>query len=210
MRLRTYALLALLPFTLVLASSAYAVPILVELRIKDPVAAIDNSAPKGDDAITLPGKSGGKGNSNEKGKGGGSDKGKSSGSADLHSLTLWLSADGKVWKPVTNDVLEFTSDKITARLDTKGDAPATDLMKSFGLPSVNITGELSQNFYVGLSTSSTSYVSGSFSARLVSWQYVSPNRKAITAISVPEQAILPLFATGAVILGLALGGRKKS
>jgi len=207
MRLRTYALLALLPFALVLASSAYAVPILVELKIKDPAGAIDNSAAKGDDAITLPGKSGGKGNSNEKGKGGGSDKG--NGNADLHSLTLWLSSDGKAWKPVTNDVVEFTSDKITARLDTKGNATTTDLMKSFGLPAVNITGELSQNFYVGLSTSSTSYVSGSFSARLVSWQYVSPNRKAITVIAVPEQAILPLFATGAVVLGLVLGGRKR-
>lgn len=71
----------------------------------------------------------------------------------------------------------------------------------------DITGEPNKTYYVGLSTSSTSYSgSGRLSARLVSWQFVSKSNQ---SVAIPEPAIWPLFAAGALGLGSALGGRKK-
>lgn len=195
---RSYLLLALLLFVLALAASASAVPTLVELKFSDPVGVLGGTTPTGDDVLSALGNGGGKGSSKEKGNSG------KSGKADLKSLTLWLSTDGRTWTSVSSDVLDLSSDQITARLGSGG--TSTDPLGAFGLGGADITGGTSQTYYVGLSTSSTSFDSGSFSARLVSWQYV--NARHVTS-SVPEPAVWPLFATGLAALGAFLGSRKK-
>src|SRR5262245_11638397 len=87
MRRGTILLLALL-FAIALAATAYAVPLLVELKISDPLAAVVSVPPVLNEQVVVPsagngkgnGKSGDKGNSGEKsttnnGNGNGGDKG---------------------------------------------------------------------------------------------------------------------------------------
>jgi hypothetical protein len=199
----------MLLFTLALAASASAVPTLVEFKIKDEVVAANNATPTADDLLSSNGNGGGKGKSGDKSNGAGN-SGNSNGKADLKSLTLWLSTDGKSWKAVSSEVVGLSSDKITARIDNKSGGSSSDFLNSFAVSTTDITGDSQTGYYVGLSTTSTSYTSSYLSARLVSWQYVNPNGDAITTTtSIPEPLMFPLFASGAIGLGLVLGGRKK-
>jgi hypothetical protein len=205
-------LTALLLFALGLAASSSAVPILVELTIKDPVGSLENPSSTQHDQFVNPGEGGGKGKSNEKGNeksngkfgsaGNSGNNGNSNGT-DLKSLTLWLSTNGKDWTKISNDLVSYSLEKITAEINTKG---KNDI---FGSSPGNITGETGQTYYVGLSTSPSSYSAGSMvSARLVSWDYVSKTgTPAAPSTSVPEPAVWALFGGG--LLGLAFAFRPR-
>lgn len=221
MRRRFSIGLAALCFMLGLAASSSAAPILVELRIKDPVGSLDNPSSPPESEFVPPSKGNGKGKSNEKGtdKGGsptgagnsgdnGSKGGQSTTKADLKSLSLWLSNNGKDWTQVSSEIVAIEPDKITAQINGKGKDDTTNLFESF---SRDITGNTSQSYYVGVSTSSTSFASGSgLSARLISMEFTSKHAAAVTGSTtrVPEPAMWPLFAAGAMGLGLALRSRR--
>ena len=198
-------MLALFLFALGLAASSSAVPLLVELTIKDPVGSLENgSSPVQDEFV-------------KHGKGGGNGKGSGS-TTDLKSLTLWLSTNGKDWTKVSNDLISYAPDKITAEINTKG---KNDL---FGSAPGDITGESGQAYYIGLSTSSSSYAAGGkLSARLVSWNYASktgtpstpttpsnPSTPSTPSRTVPEPAAWLLFAAGILAIGFAFRKRHRA
>src|SRR5215831_4453565 len=81
-----------------IATPPSAVPLLVDMKIRDPLTA--NAPQSGDDAVAFLSPDNGKGN----GKGGNGGYCK----ADLKGLTLWLSHDGKSWKALDGEVLDLS------------------------------------------------------------------------------------------------------
>lgn len=222
MRRRFVLLLALALTALVFATHSLAIPLLVELKIKDAIGSLEESAPPADDTALLPGSNSGKGQeklekkSNEKGKtvekggAGGNGKGhdKSNENVDLKSLTLWLSSDGQSWHKAAGDIVSLTSDGVTARFEGSGkkSGGAIDALESFALSSRDITG---QDLYVGISTSATSFTGRTVSARLVSWQYVRQEAPSAPT-AVPEPGLWPLLgAAGVWGAGIAFARRRK-
>lgn len=207
MRRRMATLLAVL-FTVGIASTSSAVPTLVEFQIKDVVGSIDALNSGGGDDVVAPGNSGGKGKAGDKTSGGKGKPGNAGGpNADLKSLTLWLSTNGKDWTKISNDLVSLSADKITAELNGKPKSGADELFDF----SRDITGEPNGVYYVGVSTSSSSYTGGStLSARLVSWKLVSKSGSpSTTTTAVPEPVLWPLFAAGVAGLGFAFRPRRK-
>jgi len=211
MRLSTAVLLVSLLFVLGLAATSFAVPTLVEFQIKDVVGSLDSGK---DGDVVAPGNSGGKGKSGEKGSGKPENPGKpgglgnSGGSADLKSLTLWLSTNGKDWTKLSSDLVSLSSDKITAHLSDKPKDDPAGILQAFDR---DITGEPSKVYYVGVSTSQNSYSGGStMTGRLVSWKLVSKSGTSSGTTAVPEPVLWPLFGAAALGLGYAFRPRRKN
>lgn len=200
MRQCTVVLAALLLFASVLTATAFAVPTLVEFKIKDVVGSLDSWE---DGDVVAPGGVRGKGKSGEKGPG---KPDKSGGSAGLKSLTLWLSANGKDWTKLSSDLVSVSSDKITAHLNAK---PKNDPTGIFETLTRDVTGEPTQVYYVGVSTSEKSYSGdGTMLARLVSWKLISKEATATGTRAVPEPLLWPLFGAAALGLGYAFRRRR--
>ena len=224
MRRGTILLLALI-FAIALAATAYAVPLLVELKIGDPLTAVVSSPPVLNEEVTVPststgkgnGKSGDKGNSGTKsnnGNGNSGDKGNNGNgknadplsNANLKSLTLWLSTDGKSWKALDAEVTSVGDDKITAKFNSKGNATLDPV--ALGLPEATASSTDFSSYYIGVSTSSTSFTGTTYTSRLLSWNVATKADQVVT--SVPEPVLWPLVAMGAVGAGFVLRRRKKS
>lgn len=204
MRRRLALLLALLLLALAVATYSSAVPLLVELKIKDLVGSLDESSSPYDVLSPL-------GRGNDKARSGrGNGRGNGGELVDLRSLTLWLSSDGKNWRKVDGDLVSYASDRVTARINSTGKKQegSFDLLTSFHT-SRDITGRGAPILYVGVSTSAESYTGGrSMAGRLVSWQYAR-TAAPIGGVSVPQPAMWPLFAAGALGVGLLLRRPKK-
>ena len=222
MRRGTILLLALI-FAIALAATAYAVPLLVELKIGDPLTAVVSSPPVLNEEVSVPssspgkgnGKSGDKGSSGTKtnnGNGSSGDKGNSGkkddplSNANLKSLTLWLSTDGKSWKALDAEVTNVGDDKITAKFNSKGNGTLDPV--ALGLPEATTSSVDFSSYYIGVSTSSTSFTGTTYTSRLLSWNVATKADQVVT--SVPEPVLWPLIAMGAAGAGFALRRRKKS
>jgi hypothetical protein len=210
----TSSVLALSIVTLSLAATSSAVPIFVELKIREPLAAVNAPDPVGDDQLVLPDVGPGKGKSNAKGSGSNSGKANNGNGgqskdpfakSNLRALTLWISSDGTSWKTLGGEVVDLSGETLTARVDAKGDVSTSDALATFGLPALDSGSGTSGSYYLGVSTSSTNVWEGAYSAQLVSWSYFSPNGQ---AVSIPEPTAWPLFTAGLFGLGVALAARK--
>src|SRR5262245_15814572 len=144
------------------AGSSSAVPLLVELKIDALSSTV--APPSANEVQILP-----SGDAKGKGKGGGGGNvGSTTGSPidlsklNLKSLTLWLSTDGKSWKMLSGQITELTNDKISAQF--KGSGSSSD-PAALGLPAVDVTGQITPSYYIGVSTSSTSFSGTTLSAR---------------------------------------------
>jgi hypothetical protein len=198
MRRGLWFFLALLVFLFALAASSSAVPLLVELKIRDALTSAAAPA-SGDEVLVIPSGSG-------KGKWKGGDSGNPDFSKlNLKSLTLWLSTDGKSWKALDGEITGLANDKINARFNAKGTGSPTDLAAKFGLPAID-TGQSPDSYYIGVSTGSTSFSGTTLSARLVSWNFVTVN----TQSSAPEPAVWSLLLLGGLGAALALRSRRKA
>src|SRR5262245_56506271 len=104
--IRSIVLLLGLLLSLTLAASSLAVPLLVELEIRDPLAVVAEPVAPDDGLVVGTNNGKGKENSSKSGKGN-TEHGKPGEAltkGNLKSLTLWLSKDGKSWKALDAEV----------------------------------------------------------------------------------------------------------
>jgi hypothetical protein len=227
MRRIRFVLLAISLFAITLPARSSAVPFLVEMKIKEPLSSVNSSVPYADDQLNLPGNgyANGKGNGNSSSAGGSASEKSNPGKGNkpddlltkgnLKDLTLWYSTNGKDWKVLGGEVVDLGSDKITARVDSKGNTTIDEAMSTFGLPGSNTTGEVPQTYFIGVSggpSGSKSFSGSTYSAQLISWQYVSYHLASETGsqtISIPEPGMWHLLTMGVLGVGLVVGKRKK-
>lgn len=206
MRRGLFLALALLVALFGLTSRPAAVPLLVELKIRDPLT---SNGPVPDDEASVASSENDKGKGSEKEKGNGkSDDGYSK--AELKALTLWLSKDGKTWKALDGEITDLSDGSILARFTGSGGSGSgstADLATSFGLPTSDITGTELDSYFIGVSTGTSAAPGPTLSAPLVSWSYATKNA---TTGSVPEPAAWTLAALGAAAMALAWKARRKA
>ncbi|HSQ59202.1 MAG TPA: PEP-CTERM sorting domain-containing protein [Acidobacteriota bacterium] len=185
-RLTQLALLA----TLMLGApiAARAAPMLVEFVWDDAVGTIAD-AYRGGGSLLVPWERGPSSPGHEK--------------ATHRTLTLWISSDGMNWRRTDAHITDFGNEGLTARWNTKGASDRNSLAALYGLdigPDGSITGDA----YIGVSTSRDVW-NGGFTAHLRSIQ--TSSKRAFEAV--PEPAVLPILALGALGFGFAIWKRRR-